>query len=141
MEPYLKDKFAVQGTFLSSDCFLILTEGTIYIYESEKVYNQGEIPQEILNLKMYKIQIAQKEGKVLTLVNIKNQEKQYVFYSNRREQIDCWYNMMKKWKEQYEQFLQNVNEQKINVVPFEMMDLKYSIDLKNDSLDSALIQQ
>ncbi|CAD8074667.1 unnamed protein product [Paramecium primaurelia] len=61
METYLKDKFAVQGTFLSSDCFLILTEGTIYIYESEKVYNQGEIPQEILNLKMYKIQIAQKE--------------------------------------------------------------------------------
>ncbi|CAD8176687.1 unnamed protein product [Paramecium octaurelia] len=141
MEPYLKDKFAVQGTFLSSDCFLILTEGTIYIYDSEKAYSNGEIPAEILNLKMYKIQIAQKEGKVLTLVNIKNQEKQYVFYSNRREQIDCWYNMMKKWKEQYEQFLQNVNEQKIDVVPFEMMELKYSIDLKNDSLDSALIQQ
>lgn len=55
MEPYLKDKFAVQGTFLSSDCFLILTEGTIYIYESEKAYNHGEIPTEILNLKMYKI--------------------------------------------------------------------------------------
>ncbi|CAD8075562.1 unnamed protein product [Paramecium sonneborni] len=141
MEPYLKDQFAVQGTFLSSNCFLILTEGTMYIYESEKAYSNGEIPTEILNLKMFKIQIAQKDGKVLTLVNIKNQEKQYVFYNNRREQIDCWYNMIKKWKEQYEQFLRDVNEHKINIVPFEMMDLKYSIDLKNDSLDSALIQQ
>lgn len=34
---------------------------------------------------MYNISIAQKDGKVLTVVNIKNQDKQYVFYSNRKE--------------------------------------------------------
>lgn len=40
---------------------------------------------DILNLRMYNISIAQKDGKVLTVVNIKNQDKQYVFYSNRKE--------------------------------------------------------
>lgn len=48
-------------------------------------YKNGNQPKEILNLRMYKISIAQCEGKILKLVNKKNEDKSYVFYKDRKE--------------------------------------------------------
>lgn len=45
----------VQGVIFSSKRFLILTEGTLYIYDSEEVFKKGDKPLEILNLFIYRI--------------------------------------------------------------------------------------
>jgi hypothetical protein len=51
----LLDTFEVQGMILSTKKFLVMTEGTLYEYGSEKDYRKGSKPDEVFNLYLYKI--------------------------------------------------------------------------------------
>ncbi|KAM3147635.1 hypothetical protein pb186bvf_000442 [Paramecium bursaria] len=82
---YLKDTFIVQGILSSSKRFLIVTEATLYIYESQDKYFKGQNPEDILNLLQYEVQ--NHKDSVMLLKDLKNQEKMFAFYSPSQDQI------------------------------------------------------
>lgn len=47
---------------------------------------------------------------------------------------------MKKLKDEYDEYTKDIIEKKKQVIPFESMQLKYSIEMKDNSFNSALIQ-
>lgn len=80
------DTFHSYGLLLPQERFLILTEGTLYVYRKEEDHLKARLPVDILSLQVFAVE--NHKSRVLLLKNVRVSDQVYAFYSNEPRQIE-----------------------------------------------------